>query len=302
MVSRADSDITYVVEKVLRVPDRHREFSESADDARRVYRIDQPLLARLLDLGLPCRGRGRDARFDALDLKNIVLSLHLPAPHYLMMRLLPAALTAVAAGTEVAYRIGIRSQCWNANACHSCAVEYSPVLDTADAVLDRTPQDPTIDIGMTVRVRYEVANIPAPFTELLDQLAPVEWHHLPTALAADISFLRDARLADCRLASKYLYEEAQRRELPARRSFGLIVTTPFSGTHQWTEFFVDGRWLPADPLFLTALAQWGFLDPAEWPPTRSPAGMLWQVGPEYVPIALHNGSPVRVTFPTKRIQ
>ncbi|GAB2578833.1 hypothetical protein GCM10027168_09640 [Streptomyces capparidis] len=302
--ARTEADVAHAVAKLLRVPDRYRVFEVSAEDARAGYPVDEALLTALRDAGLPSRGAGAEARFDALDLQNVALSLRLNTPWFASMRWWASSLTTSRENDEVGYRVGVRSRCAEcAGAGGGCPVVLAPELlraahatdDPAEAAAAR------VDLRAVVRLPGRPPAFAPPVADVLRLADPLEWHLLPDALVTDLGFLRGTGLADCRLAAHYLHREAQAAGVPVRRAFGLIVTVPFSATHHWVEFEVDGRWLPADPLLLASMARWGVLDGARWPPTTSPLGMMWRIGEWGVHLARHHAAPAHTTLPTTRL-
>src|SRR5882757_9128555 len=94
-------DAAEVVERIRRVPDSARQFTQSRADARRLHRIDETLLVQLLDLGLPCRGRAAGLQLDGLDLANAGLALRLACPRWLAMRWWARSLAQTASGLPV---------------------------------------------------------------------------------------------------------------------------------------------------------------------------------------------------------
>jgi hypothetical protein len=291
------AQLAYAVEKINRVPDRYRVYSESPDVALTMYRIDADLLAQSLDLGLPSRGAGADLRLDPLDLRNLAISLHLRVPWFVVMRWWSSALAQARVNTSRVYRVGISSRCGECASSGDCSFNTAPeLLDAADTV--EFAADSDVDLSAIVRLDGTATELPPDIAEVLRLADPIEWHVLPHALATDVAFLKGTGLADCRTMAHYLCDEASRRGLPARTAFGLLMTVPFSSEHQWVEFNTDGRWLPADPLLLNSLARWRYLDPAAWPSTTSLSGAVWRISEGYLPLALHGRLAVDSTLPT----
>lgn len=292
--------LAHAIAKINRVPDRYRVFSESPGVAREVYRIDAALLAKALELGLPGRGGGANLRLDPLDLRNLAISLHLKVPWFMAMRWWATALERARTCTARSYRIGIASRCVHCTADDHGPFDTAPQLADAAHAVESSP-DPAVDMYATVRLAGSPGALPSDIAELLRPADRVEWHLLPHALVADVGFLDETGLSDCRLMAYYLCEEARRHGLRARTAFGLFVTFPFSSEHQWVEFEVDGRWVPADPLLFNSLARWGYLDPAGWPPTTSLEGTVWRISATYLPLVLHGDVPADSALPTTRL-
>jgi hypothetical protein len=295
MASPSAAELAYSVEKINRVPDRYRRYTESRDVASRLYRIDPDLLAQLLDLGLPSKGSGADLRLDPLDLRNLAISLRRKVSWFVVMRWWSAALELARTNTSRVYQLGVCSRCGDC-AGGDCTVDAAPELvAAADAV--EPAADAEVDFTATVRLEGSAAEFPPHIADILHLADPVEWHVVPSALATDVGFLRTTGLSDCRAIARYLCDEGRRRGLHTRISFGLLMTVPFANRHQWVEFKVDGAWLPADPLLLNSMARWGYLDPAVWPPTTSLSGAVWRISEDYVPMAWHGRVAVDSTLP-----
>lgn len=88
--------------------------------------------------------------------------------------------------------------------------------------------------------------------------------------------------------------------LPIRPATGLLLTTPYAVTHHWLEFAVADKWLSADPFLLSNFARWGILDPAEWPPNRSPQPVLWRLGNDQIALATHGNFPITPRFTVRQ--
>jgi hypothetical protein len=290
--------MTHAIEKVRRVPDRHRAFTVSPDQAQQLFRVDLDVLAQALDTGLPSRGRGTDVRLDPLDLRNLAISLGLNTPWSTAMSWWVSALDAARADAIRTCRIGVCSRCRRCTRDSACTVSVSPQLLQAARRVEPAP-GARADLYATVRLAGAPEAFPPEVAAVLRSADPIEWHLIPDALITDVGFLRDTGLSDCRLMARHLRDEAHRHGLRTRPAFGLIVTAPFSREHTWVEFDVDGRWLPADPLLFNSMARWGHLDPAWWPPTMSPLGTMWRIGEASVPLVTHDGLDAVCSLPTK---
>ncbi|MDT0266596.1 hypothetical protein RM844_09850 [Streptomyces sp. DSM 44915] len=300
MTGPSEAELTRLLAKVRRVPDRHRVFTETPRAARRTYRVGDELLARLLDLGLPSRYVGDELRLDPLDLRNVAIALRLNAPWFVAMRWWAAALRESRDRRSATYRLDVHTRCPDCGRDGGCVASASAHLTAAAAEVRPRPGG-RADLAVTVRLTGRPEPLPEPVAEVTRVADGVEWHLLPYALDRDLGFLRETGLADCRLMAHHLHREARRRGLTSRRCHGLIVCSPFSRPHDWVEFEVAGRWLPADPLLMTSMAAWGYLDPAEWPPHTAPSGTLWRVADEEVPLVTHGDRPAWLTLPTTRL-
>jgi hypothetical protein len=73
-----EAHVTQSIERILRVPGKYREFHTDINEANRRFAVKEPLLALLLDLGLPHVSRSGHLYFDGYDLFNVSLDLRLP--------------------------------------------------------------------------------------------------------------------------------------------------------------------------------------------------------------------------------
>ncbi|MDW5324831.1 transglutaminase domain-containing protein [Plantactinospora sp. KLBMP9567] len=290
-LAHSSKRIQEVVERLRRVPDTARMFSESAAEARRLHRVDQSLQARLLDLGMPHRGPAADPHFDSLDLANVGLGLGLRCPRWLAMRWWSKSLTQVVPGQRLDYRMELSASCPSPGHAGACRFEVHPRLRAAMRAGTCRETGPG-RYAFEVRLDSGRHLFGGSFTELIDQIRPVQFHLLPYPLNTDLGFLRDSGLADCRLAANYLHRLGGSLGLPVRSTAGYFVAPPYATVHVWLEFQVDGDWLPADPFLLNALNRWGIVDPGQWPPHRSPQGLLWSVHDEFIELLRHNGQDV----------
>jgi hypothetical protein len=281
-----------VVADIRLVPDAHRVFDVDAGNAHRLHGVDAALLAQLTEAGLPHRGSGAGRRYDMLDLVNAGLALRLPAPRILAMRRWPRTLAA--RDRAARYRLEVRPEC--SGAAHAGPCRFTAAPEIAAAAAASGPAD-VLTVSVTMRPPAPAA-LPAPVVDLLAPCARLRYHVLPDGLVDDLGFVTETGLADCRSAARLLARDAGRAGVPHRRSFGLFVSSPYSGPHEWVEFEVDGRWEAADPLLLTSLARWGLVDPQEWPWSRPITHALWRAGPAAVPLAHDHGEAVHASILT----
>jgi hypothetical protein len=288
-VSR-DALAAHAVSKVSRIPEAHREFTDSAADAARVHRISSDLLGLLLDLGLPHHRSAGELRFDRLDLENVGLTLR-RSPRWTAMRWWPRSLRECRAAGEMTYRLTIKVACPTPADTHRCTLQAHPrALAAADpASLHRSAEGFTLSLN-TTSIDHVFG---PPFTALIDRVRPVEYHLIPEALADDLGFVAATGLADCRLAAKLLVHTGRELGARVRPARGLLLAKPFPGWHTWVEFHTGDRWVAADPFLLSNLHRWGLLEHAEWPANRSPEGILCRWHPDLPPLVTHCGVPVR---------
>lgn len=283
--------IEHAIDKVLRVPSRYRRFQQGAQQAAALHRIDEPLLERLLDLGLPHRRAGGERRFDALDLENIAMTLRLPCPRRVALQWWSRTLNSgpESEGDSILYELRIGARCPGP---HPGTCDFA--LDLADAAAGSlAPQ--TISPGcylLHVRRPYRMMAFGAGLDFLVDKAKGLEFHLIPDELEHDMGFLEEAGLADCKLGNRYLAREAAAGGLNTRLAAGLLLSRPAAAWHWWMKIQCGGAWYAADPFLLQTLADWGVVDAAVWPPDRSPDPLFWELANHYVYMVTHNGSRI----------
>ncbi len=119
---------------------------------------------------------------------------------------------------------------------------------------------------------------------------------VPRALRFRLDFIRRTRICDCSGATALLLHSAARYGVRARWAFGLIAVPPYAATHNWIEIRTDDRWVPADPVLINAMLDWGALRRDTWHPYRSPGAIFLRLADEDGPIAVHEGTPVPVSL------
>ena len=295
------AELRPIVDVLGRVPDSHRVFTEPRALAVRIHRIADRLLDELVELGLPVRIQGSDQFFDRNDLVNTGLRLGLDSPQRRSLMLLGAALAAGAEDKRIRRTLDIVGRCPNPGhdgACEFTLARWLAEVPDVTAAIAVAPHhlrlELELDGGPERRLpRGETVHA------LLHSLDDVEFHHLPDALAGDLGFLRETRLADCRLATHHLVGQGLAAGLEVRPAFGVFLAPPMSVPHCWIELRDGGEWRRADPFFLRALAGWGIVDGALWPADREPVGAYWKVADALRAFVFHDGAPLRSSLITR---
>jgi len=294
-----DQALAIVVERARRIPDRFRAFTESRESARRLHRIPDELLTRLLDLGFPHGTDGSEPTFSTNDLRNAYEELGLPSPQRTAIQLMGAALQAGATEPVVRRTIDLHGRCPEPGHDGECDLTLAPAITTNERIT-RLVTMRTGHHRLTVELPGgRTSRFIGAHRELLAELDDVHFARLPQALRDDAAFLRDAKLADCQSGARFLAGRAAAFGVSARMAFGIMLTQPFSTTHAWAELKVGDEWLVADPLSLSVLATWGVLDPAVWPPYRSPHGSHWKLAGEVEALIRHGSHPVPFSLITR---
>ncbi|WP_329333165.1 hypothetical protein OG866_09075 [Streptomyces sp. NBC_00663] len=296
-----DEEIARTIGCLDRVPARYRRFSEHSDKALRFHRIPESVLERLLDGGMPHAKSAGAIMFDVNDLKTVVLRLGIASPQHTALKAMADALKRAARQKETRCTVNILGRCVGPTHDGPCAyglsgrVRESPYVQE---LRELAPQHFEATVRLPAGDPFHFDLSPAG-RRLVTEVLSFEFHHIPDALTRDLTFLADAGISDCRLATHFLYTRGKELGLDIRKAAGIFLSRPFSNTHCWIEFKASGEWRPADPFFLTALSRWGILDPAEWPVHRSPEGAYWKLSTELESYVTHQGVGQLPSFLTR---
>ncbi|QUX26725.1 hypothetical protein KGD83_15150 [Nocardiopsis akebiae] len=287
-----------VAERVRLVPDRHRVFNQGTPTVLKVFGIGAPVLSDLLDLGLPHRSSGGERYFDKLDLENVSLSLGLPSPRYLAMRRWPEVLRAVVERRPVRYDLEVVAECDPEAPVHVCDFRLP-----AEVLALGTETDPAVrrltlsrEVGATGRP----GEAPRELQRIFSEVSGFRFHILPEALYGDLAFVAETSLADCELATRYLARRAAEEGWEARRSFGLLLSSPYSLPHYWPEIRLDGVWTAFDPHLVNSLVRWGVLAPSAVSSAQVLNSVFFRVAEDWMPLVQDAGRPARVSVLTRR--
>lgn len=286
-----------IVDRARRVPEKYRVFDHDTSAAMRIYRIGGPLLSDLLDLGFPHRSSAGDRYFDELDLDNAALALRLPSPRHLAMRRWPQIFRALVDDRPFRYDVEVSAGCGSAETGHQCDFRLPAAVVALGVDAGPTARRFTLrrDVGATGRS----GEVPPELPRLFSEMDRFQFHVLPVALYGDLSFLAETSLANCELASRYLFQRAVEEGWEARRSFGLLLSSPYSAPHFWAEFRLDGSWTAFDPFLITSLERWGVLAPSEVPTTQVLNSAVIRVAEDWIDLVQDAEVPAQVSFLTR---
>ncbi|MET8139914.1 transglutaminase domain-containing protein [Sphaerisporangium sp. NPDC005288] len=274
-------DMTTLMDRIHRIPDSLRNFTESTERVRRFYRIPDEVFDKFLELGLPHRpGPGGEAfLFDSMDLRNIVLILGVPSPQKTALKAMSRALIEGSHAQKIQRTVNVQGKCPDPGHDGSCEFELAAAVRNnhqVTAVRERAPHHFEIDLVLAA-VGVEYLDFSAAHQKLVDELYRIAYHHIPFSLQTDLEFLAEAQIADCRLAAHFAEHRARELGIEVRGSSGLALSRPFSNRHFWTELKHGDKWVPIDPFYLKVLSRWGVLDETDWPPNRALLGALWRL-------------------------
>jgi hypothetical protein len=283
-----------LLEKAYRIPDEARVFNVPISEAHERFRIPPDVLEHLTELGLPHVGKGVDTFHEEADLTNVALVLGYSPVGQAARRFWAAGLNRDAALGPVQYQLKYMAACPDPGHRGDC--HYQLALPGLGVVQHEVSPDSRVLYRTTVSLEGDWPDFPENERALLAEAAEIDLTFIPRSLRFDLDFIRRARICDCAGAVALLLSAAASHGVELRRAFGLIGVPPFASAHHWVEIYVDGRWVPADPVLIRAMLNWGVLDRAAWHPYRSPGAILIKLADRAVPIAVHDDVPVPIAM------
>lgn len=286
------------------IPDADRTYTVDAERAAREFGVDAALARELIARGLR-HGDGEDGaggvRFWPTDLHYLGLRLGCATIYQGVLNRWAGALTAFSA--RPATPVEIRCTPY---APRGAAVELLvPPGERLRANAGDRAAPLRFEATMTGAPPPLDGTLTAALAALLDDLAAYDFCWLQPPRETDLAFVRRTRLANCLSTACLLVEEAPSLGVEARLAHGLLLAPPYSTPHNWAEVRgADGQWTPLDPLLLGLLARFAGLDPAAWPPSRSPGAVLLRLAEPGTPLlrAADDGAPLEATFLTKALE
>lgn len=288
-----------LIERLRRIPDETRDFIMTPDEAWQYLRVSAALQEHLIDNGLPVRGAGDSTRFDVTDMRNVAMRMGGSARS--ARRFWAAGMNRGGADGPAHYEFQYSVSCPQPG--HGGTCKYVFLLPGKGHVEKEVPAGTDAPAPVAqVSIEPDWPALPDEARDLLDLLQGVDFMRLPASLREDTDFIRRAHLGDCLGTTRILVEEGQKRGLPVRSRYGIMVVLPYSNRHNWAEFNVDGRWVPVDPVLLRWMVEWGVVDGAEWDAYRSPGAILTGISATKRPLVTHNGDEIRSTLVTERLR
>lgn len=281
------------------IPRRARVFGVSTRDATNRMRVRPGLLALLESQSLADR-RGGETFFDLYDLVNVQFWLGRGLLSMSMLRLWPKMLNSLREPNPVVYQIGFDISCPDPGHPGDC--DFTVSLPDGRFYQIPAPVDggePLVWIQAERPTQWP--RLPSVALEIIDELREIQFIMLPRHVTWDEEdFVRRTGMADCVAFARLLVGRGTQRGLHMRVSNGLLVTPPITVPHYWVDIRVDDTWVPTDPLMLKTLGSQNALDPASWPPCRSPGATFCPIGKQFRPVAgTHRGTPADVTSRSK---
>jgi hypothetical protein len=287
--------LEHVVAPLRRIPDEFRRFDIDLRAAQQIYGVDGELCEQLADVGVPAVGSGADRLFTEDDLTTVGLYLQRPTARAAVMRCWLRSIRQLAKrGTR--YRVDIDTVCPNPRHDGDCRFR---VLQPGQRYEEVTMAERQGRVG-GVTVDCQAAPFPLPpvLREMAADFGDVRFYLLPYALRSDRQFFDAERVGHCSTVAAVIVDEARRRGMPARTSFGLIVSAPYSSMHNWAEVWFEDRWVKVDPLMANALRDWGIPGHQHWRADWSPADLLYRLSDD-PPLVSHFDMGSTVSLPTR---
>jgi hypothetical protein len=271
---------------VHEVPTHMRRFTVTRRVAKAQHGIRPELMDVLVAEGLPHVGRGEDTLFDEYDVGNLALHLGLTSVRRMTMRSWTNSLRTNSERPRTVVRVAVSPRC--PVPPHDGPCRYD-LLREEGKLESLTAEDGKPLGHYEIELAGQWPELPREVRELAEEIADLEFFLLPEAIRWDREFMVRTRLADCGTVADWLVHEGQRRGLPVRFAFGLLVVKPYPTPHCWAEFLVDGTWVPYDPLLLKAMRTWTGLDPVAWHEHRSIGPILHRLCGHFTKVAAHDG-------------
>jgi hypothetical protein len=298
MTATGDGELDEWIARLRAIPDSERELAVAREQAEREFGFDAEAVEELVARGLPS-ARGEDGPLLwATDLQYLGLRLGCARIYQGVLNRWAGALTAFSARAETPVQI----RC-TAYAPPGTAIEL--LAPDGERVRAEAAPRGASPLGFTATMRGQLPALDAATAgalgELLADLAAYDFAWLRPPLEADLAFVRRTRLANCRSTAGLLVEQAPGLGVEARLAHGLLLAPPYSTPHNWAEVRSGDGWVALDPLLLGLLARFAGLDPAAWPPPRSPGAILLRLTEPGTPLVTdaNSGAPLEATFLTK---
>lgn len=288
--STLDPAAATLLAKLCHIPDGHRRFSVSAEQATAEYQIPVGLLDDMRTGGMSARRLDGTWWYDSIDLLNIAMQLDIGSRRRTVLSWWLREVRRPH-GATVTYQLDFWPSCPAPGHPGPCRYSFVGVegrrVETTGMADHEHPAH-----SLTFEIPQQWPAIPPAVRGLLDEMTEITFLRLPVSLRWNTSFVHATGLGDCPAVAKILVERAVERGMQARFIGGRTLTPPFSAVHYWAEILIEDHWVPVDPVLITALQQWGLCDPAEWTRYDTFGGIMARFSDRPEPLALHDGTEV----------
>jgi hypothetical protein len=284
------------IARLREIPDAERTFTVAPEQAEREFGFDARAVRDLIARGLP-HADGDDGTGPLLwvsDVQYLGLRLGCARVYQGVLNRWASALTSLSARAQTPVAIRCRAYAEPGTTVELLAPDGARVRAEAGAPL-----------SFETTMRGQLPSLPPALertlAERLADYASYDFCWLWPPLETNLDWVRRTRIANCRAAAGLLVEEAPALGVEARLAYGLLLAPPYSTPHNWAEVRTDDGWVALDPLLLSLLSRFAGLDPAAWPPHRSPGAILLRLTEPGTPLVVDadSGAPLEATFLTK---
>ncbi|WP_314424746.1 transglutaminase domain-containing protein [uncultured Microbacterium sp.] len=280
--------LTDARDRLRLVADQFRVFDCDASVCSRDLGLDNETVALMVQLGIPHVKAPAGPLFDRRDMMSIASILGRDRVQRLMMRRwveLAERATAKTLHAEVA------------------VVAAAPATGPVDVLLPdggtrRVDARPERETWRWARPPRPAGAVPDELLGMLRAVSDVEMFHIPWEVRDDPVLFEGARIADCRSATLHIARLAGENGIRCRTSWGFIVCGPFSATHAWVEFDIDGRWVPVDVHMASALVRWGIADMDVMSLALLLPEIYWRWSEHPASFVHRDGDYIALSFPT----
>lgn len=282
------------IARLREIPDAERAFAVGPEQAEREFGFDPQAVRDLVARGLPHADGEAGPLLWVSDVQYLGLRLGCARVYQGVLNRWASALTSLSARSETPVAIRCRAYADPGTTVALLAPDGGRVRGAAGELLSFE----TTMRGLLPPLPMQMERT---LGALLADCASYDFCWLWPPLETDLAWVRRTRIANCRAAAGLLVEEAPALGVEARVAYGLLLAPPYSTPHNWAEVRTDDGWVALDPLLLSLLSRFAGLDPAAWPPHRSPGAILLRLADPGTPLVVDadSGAPLEATFLTK---
>jgi hypothetical protein len=280
--------IIQVVNRLRRIPDKHRDFLVDTARAFSEYRFQSDRLEALMEIGLPHRRKGQQHYFNHLDLITLGFYLRIPSRTNLLFRSWGGALKKLKGNREMVADLSIIPLLNNEDA--QAEHEFN-ILKPEIGRLTLSGKSNLILYRADLNRPHLQFEFPAELTGIIEKVLELDFFMLPEGVRWDLDFVLETGMADCGGASKYCCELLKSEGYEARHCFGVVLAEPFASGRYFTEVRLDDQWIAIDPHFIKLLQNLGSLKNDDWPMRQSPGAVLLPMD-EVIAYRFRYGTPV----------
>lgn len=287
-----------LIEPLRRLPADSRTFDCDERFAALHCGLDADTLRELVASGLPSVSAADGRRFEYGDLHFVGLRLRRATAFEWTAQRWAEGLARFAAARITRVEVAYVPQLRNGDGPTTGTVVL-PDGERRDALLREGEPAATVQLEL----HGETPALPPAAAHIVQEVTRrIAFYSLPPALQGDAALARRTGLADCRTAAFVIAEDWRAAGFEARVSQGFFVSVPFSILHSWAELRCGTTWVPADPLLVGVMRDFGGLDADLWPVDRSPAPALSRIEAPFEEVISSARGPVPTSLLTEVIE